>query len=96
MRLSCFSELEEFLWVTGLRGLPVMITLSSSKVYVGYTMDEPTQSRSETNWIRLEPLLSGYRDDTQRFQLTVVYAFLQTMPSNHTPVLILARTASSE
>jgi hypothetical protein len=76
MRLSCFSELEEFLWVTGLRGLPVMITLSSSKVYVGYTMDEPTQSRSENNWIRLEPLLSGYRDDTQRFQLTVVYAFL--------------------
>lgn len=76
MRLSCFSELEEFLWVTGLRGLPVMITLSSSKVYVGYTMDEPTQSRSENNWIRLEPLLSGYRDDAQRFQLTVVYAFL--------------------
>jgi len=53
LRLSCLSELEEFLWMASLRRIPVMVTLSSAKVYIGYTMDEPPTFRGENKWIRL-------------------------------------------
>ncbi|MEO7067597.1 MAG: hypothetical protein ABI114_11855 [Rhodanobacter sp.] len=76
LRLSCLSELEEFLWMTSLRRLPVMVTLSSGKVYVGHTMDEPPTSRAESKWVRLEPLLSGYRDEHHEFQPTTSYAWM--------------------
>jgi hypothetical protein len=76
LHLSSLSELEEFLWMTSLRRLPVMVTLSSAKVYVGYTMDEPPISRRENKWVRLEPLLSGYRDEHHEFHPTTSYAWM--------------------
>jgi hypothetical protein len=76
LRMSCLSELEEFLWMTSLRRIPVMVTLSSAKVYIGYTMDEPPTSRGESKWVRLEPLLSGYRDEQHEFKPTTSYAWM--------------------
>jgi prepilin signal peptidase PulO-like enzyme (type II secretory pathway) len=78
LRLSCLSELEEFLWMTSLRRLPVMVTLSSAKVYIGYTMDEPPTSRGESKWVQLEPLLSGYRDEHHEFKPTTSYAWMHS------------------
>lgn len=79
MRLSCLSELEEFLWETTAKQLPVMLTMSSSKVYVGYAIDTSV-TRGERDWVRIEPLLSGYRNAEQEFIGTTDYAWLH-MPS---------------
>jgi len=77
MRLSCLSELEEFLWATTARQLPVMLTMSSSKVYVGFAIDAST-TRGEREWVRLEPFLSGYRDEKQGFEPVTDYTWLHT------------------
>ena len=84
LRLSCLGELEEFLLVTSTRNLPVMITLSSKKVYVGFSM-EANAARDEKEWIRLEPLLSGYRDDQHEFAFTTDYGWLHhgALPNNY-------------
>jgi hypothetical protein len=75
LRLSCLGELEEFLLLTSARNQPVMITLKNNKVYVGFSL-EANASRGKKEWLRLEPLLSGYRDETQQFQDTTDYSWL--------------------
>ena len=75
LRLSCLAELEEFLLTTNRRNLPVMITLASKKVYVGFSIETP-DGREQSNWVRLEPLLSGYRDDQHEFKHTTNYGWL--------------------
>ncbi|WP_063571778.1 MULTISPECIES: hypothetical protein [Luteibacter] len=77
MRLSCLSELEEFLWATTSKQLPVMLTMASSKVYVGFAIDTST-TRGEREWVRIEPFLSGYRDDKQSFEPVTDYTWLHT------------------
>lgn len=77
MRLSCLSELEEFLWATTSKQLPVMLTMASSKVYVGFAIDTST-TRGEREWVRIEPFLSGYRDDKQTFEPVTDYTWLHT------------------
>jgi hypothetical protein len=75
LRLSCLAELEEFLLTTSRRNLPVMVTLASKKVYVGFSIETP-DGREQSNWVRLEPLLSGYRDDEYAFKHTTNYGWL--------------------
>jgi hypothetical protein len=75
LRMSCLSELEEFLLVTSTRNMPVMVTLSSNKVYVGFSM-EANGARDEKEWVRLEPLLSGYRNERHEFIDTTDYGWL--------------------
>lgn len=77
LRLSCLAELEEFLLATNRRNLPVMITLASKKVYVGYSIETP-DGREESDWVRLEPLLSGWRDDKQQFSHSTSYGWLHS------------------
>lgn len=77
MRLSCLSELEEFLWATTAKQLPVMLTMASSKVYIGFAIDTST-TRTEREWVRIEPFLSGYRDDKQAFEPVTDYTWLHT------------------
>ena len=62
LRLSCLGELEEFLLITSARNLPVMLTLASKKVYVGFSL-EANASRGKRDWVRIEPLISGYRNN---------------------------------
>ncbi|MCE5202603.1 MAG: hypothetical protein ABFC67_02870 [Mizugakiibacter sp.] len=75
LRLSCLGELEEFLLITSARNLPVMLTLASRKVYVGFSL-EANASRGKKDWVRIEPLLSGYRDNDQEFVDTTDYSWL--------------------
>ncbi|MFB6306439.1 MAG: hypothetical protein ABEH43_05540, partial [Flavobacteriales bacterium] len=50
----------------------VMITLENNKVYIGYVLELPIPSVS--NYIRLMPLLSGYRDQKdKKLHLTTKY-----------------------
>jgi len=80
LRLSCLGELEEFLLITSARNLPVMLTLASKKVYVGFSL-EANASRGKKDWVRIEPLVSGYRDDDQEFVYTTDYSWLHASSS---------------
>lgn len=52
---------------------PILITLDTGKVYVGWAVRGPIPTR-QRNWIRILPLASGYRDANQKVRLTVPYA----------------------
>jgi hypothetical protein len=52
-----------------------MVTLSSGKVYVGNYVEAPTPGEGK-EWIRLEPLLSGFRSDRHRFEPTTSYFWI--------------------
>lgn len=80
LRLSCLGELEEFLLITSARNLPVMLTLASKKVYVGFSL-EANASRGKREWVRIEPLISGYRDTDQKFVDTTDYSWLHAIDS---------------
>jgi hypothetical protein len=80
LRLSCLGELEEFLLITSTRNLPVMLTLTSGKVYVGFSL-EANASRGTKDWVRIEPLISGYRGNDQEFIYTTNYSWLHTSSS---------------
>lgn len=84
LRMSCLSELEEFLLVTNTRNMPVMVTLTSNKVYVGFSI-EAYGTRDKQEWIRLEPLLSGYRNYKHEFIDTTDYGWLHEgqLPDRH-------------
>lgn len=84
LRMSCLNELEEFLLVTNTRNMPVMVTLSSNKVYVGFSI-EANGARDKKEWVRLEPLLSGYRNDEHEFVDTTDYRWLHQgqLPDGH-------------
>lgn len=81
LRLSCMGELEEFLLTTTAKNLPVMLTMASAKVYIGFLL-ETNASRGKKEWIRIEPLLSGYRNDKQEFKDTTDYSWLHSAGAN--------------
>jgi hypothetical protein len=89
-RLGSVAELERFLWDASDRGLPVMVTLTSNKVYVGYSRSLPAPG-PDKELIRLEPLLSGYRDDKQDFQWTTTYGWISSLPNASSTVGDLCR-----
>jgi len=80
LRMSCLGELEEFLLITSVRNMPVMLTLASKKVYVGFSL-EANASRGKRDWVRIEPLISGYRNDDQEFVYTTDYSWLHASDS---------------
>ncbi len=81
LRMSSIEELERFLWDTNERSLSVMITTTSGKVYVGNSLELPTGGK-ESRFVRLEPLLSGFRDSRQEFVPTTTYQWIATLPRN--------------
>lgn len=53
----------------------VMLTLESGKVYVGFIQWTPPNPNATDNYIRILPMLSGYRSDiTQEVEFTTSYA----------------------
>jgi len=52
----------------------IQITLKNDKVYVGWVELLPKPSHS--TFIRLVPVLSGYRDHTKRFHVTTNYSYV--------------------
>jgi hypothetical protein len=79
-RLGSVAELERFLWDANDRGLSVMVTTTTGKVYVGNSLYMPVPGHDK-EFIRLEPLLSGYRDERQDFQPTTSYSWIASLPS---------------
>lgn len=49
----------------------ILVTLTTGKFYVGYSESLPIPS--VTKYIKLMPMLSGYRDDKQMLQFTAHY-----------------------
>jgi hypothetical protein len=76
-RISSVTELECFLWDATSRSLSVMITLSGGKVYIGNAVEAPAPGEAKT-WVRIEPLLSGYRTESHEFKLTTSYFWIHT------------------
>lgn len=51
--------------------LNVAVTLESGKVYIGKAMS--VRRHSDTKWLTLLPMSSGYRDDKQKLRITTDY-----------------------
>lgn len=54
--------------------LPVLITLGTGKVYLGYVLSGEPFDHGGGQWLRLAPWMSGYRDDAHALQFTTTYA----------------------
>jgi hypothetical protein len=52
--------------------LPLLFTMASGKVYVGLVLTLPRPS-PRREWVRMLPLLSGHRDEAQRFVPDTIY-----------------------
>ena len=48
----------------------VIVNLKNDKVYIGFILDFDLP---EVNWISIAPIMSGYRDEKKRLQLTTDY-----------------------
>lgn len=60
------------------RTYPVMLTQSDGKVYVGYVLSTALE---EGDWLRLQPVFSGFRDDHQKFVITTDYTWIDELES---------------
>jgi len=60
------------------RSHPVMLTQAGGKVYVGYVLSTAFE---ETNWLRLMPVFSGYRDESHKFIITTDYLWIHELES---------------
>lgn len=81
LRLGSLEELEHFLWATSERGLSTMITTASGKVYIGNSLEMPTGENGR-RFLRIEPQLSGFRNDHQEFEPTTSYAWIDALPAD--------------
>lgn len=58
------------------RELPVLVTLQSGKVYLGFSLQGQPYSQSGAQWLLIAPWLSGYRDAESKLQFTTNYSGL--------------------
>lgn len=77
-RYGQVGPLETFLDRCIRRQHPVMLTQSSGKVYIGYVLSTAFE---ETNWIRILPVFSGYRDEHHEFVIATDYLWVQQLES---------------
>jgi hypothetical protein len=66
------NEVEQLLSEVLEDGVSLAVTLSTGKVYVGVPLEADVGSQ-EIAWIRLQPLVSGYRDEKGNFVPTTPY-----------------------
>jgi hypothetical protein len=67
------NDLERLMMRSALNLIPILVTLSGGKIYVGFAVRLPNPELERTD-IRLLPLLSGYRDaETQAIHFTTNY-----------------------
>ncbi|HHA2367301.1 TPA: hypothetical protein ACOENC_001949, partial [Stenotrophomonas maltophilia] len=54
-------------------GLTVAVSLSNGKVYIGVPLETGQGGAAESQWIQLQPLASGYRDEHGELVITTGY-----------------------
>lgn len=54
-------------------GVAVAVSLSNGKVYIGVPLETGQGGLSESQWIQLQPLASGYRDEQGELNITTGY-----------------------
>jgi len=57
------------------REMPISVTLDTDKVYIGYIRNQPIVSQLR-QYLKLLPLASGYRDESQVLHIEVDYSML--------------------
>lgn len=66
------DELETLVKDSALKGQTIMLTLKNNKVYIGFCEEIPIPQK--TNYLKLSPILSGYRNsETKQFKPTTDY-----------------------
>lgn len=66
------DELETLVKDSALKGQTIMLTLKNNKVYIGFCEEIPIPQK--TNYLKLSPILSGYRtSETKEFKPTTDY-----------------------
>lgn len=55
------------------RELPVLVTLTSGKVYLGFSLNGQPYAQSGSQWLLIVPWLSGFRDECAKLQFTTDY-----------------------
>lgn len=66
------DEIETLFKESALKGFAVQITLKNDKVYVGFCEETPIPKL--TNYLKLSPILSGYREkETKQLKITTDY-----------------------
>lgn len=83
-KLGAFSHLETLI-IECSHKMPVMITQNTGKVYVGFVFDDSNSPTGPHGWIRLSPLISGYRDERQNFVMQTDYQWLHDPASESEP-----------
>ncbi len=53
---------------------PLQITLNNNKVYIGYVELLFKPQHTESNYVTIIPLMSGYRDGARKFHITTDYS----------------------
>ena len=80
-RIGAQGSIEKLIARTQMQKMPAMLSQESGKVYVGNIVDEDRNSSVLGEWIRIEPMLSGYRDEKQEFKETTDYHWLHEGPA---------------
>jgi hypothetical protein len=66
------DEIEQLFKNSALDGSAIQITLKNDKVYIGFCEETPIPKL--TNYLKLSPILSGYRDkETKKLKITTDY-----------------------
>ena len=66
------DELETLVKDSAIKAQTIMLTLKNDKVYIGFCEEIPIPQK--TNYLKLSPILSGYRDsETKEFKPTTDY-----------------------
>jgi len=67
------EEIERVLSLAFKEGMAVAVTMVSQKTYIGVPLVTGQDGVSETQWIQIQPLASGFRDDRGQLTLTTAY-----------------------
>jgi hypothetical protein len=76
------NDFEKLIFRAAVTGTPILLTMSTGKVYAGWVVDAPNPSAQRRS-IRILPILSGYRDKSDhRLNFTTSYYEILTSMSD--------------
>jgi len=73
------NDFERLVYRSFRQSLPLLITLNSGKIYIGWAVRAPNPA-AVRRFLRILPLISGYRNDEHRLKITTdYYSVLETV-----------------